>query len=61
MHVYRVTLKIKILLKILPTNKKIGEYVYWNGDQLDSTEIINLAEDSLTWTEGMPEKSKIVY
>merc|ERR1711860_410480 len=27
----------------------------------DSTEIIDLEEDSPTWTEGMQDKSKIVY
>ena len=31
------------------------------GNILDSTEWIDLEEDSPTWTEGMQDKSKIVY
>ena len=34
---------------------------YYNGNYLDSTEWIDLEEDSPTWTEGMQDKSKIVY
>merc|ERR1712062_471565 len=33
----------------------------WGSSSLDSTEWIDLKEDSLTWTEGMQDKSKIVY
>ena len=32
----------------------------WNGE-LDSTEMINLDQESPSWTEGMQNKSKIVY
>ena len=35
-----------------------GGYYY---EELDSTEWIDLEEDSPTWTEGMQDKSKIVY
>ena len=33
----------------------------WNGGYLDSTEIIILDEENPSWTEGMEDKSKIVY
>ena len=33
----------------------------WNGEWLDSTEIIELDQESPEWTEGMQDKSKIVY
>ena len=34
----------------------------WHGyDRLDSTEMINLDQESPSWTEGMQDKSKIVY
>ena len=33
----------------------------WAGSRLDSTEMINLDQESPSWTEGMQDKSKIVY
>ena len=32
-----------------------------NSGFLDTTELINLDQESPTWTEGMQAKSKIVY
>ena len=34
---------------------------YNGGEKLDSTEMIELDQESPTWTEGMQDKSKIVY
>ena len=45
---------------------KLGTKTYgivsggYNENYLDSTEWMNLEEDSPTWTEGMQDKSKIV-
>jgi len=33
----------------------------WNGGKLDSSEIIELDQESTEWTEGMQDKSKTVY
>ena len=33
----------------------------YNSGRLDSTEMINLDQESPSWTEGMQDKSKIVY
>ena len=38
-----------------------GGYNDYGGRKLDSTEMIELDQESPTWTEGMQDKSKIVY
>ena len=38
-----------------------GGYNYYSGGELDSTEMIDLDQESPEWIEGMQGKSKIVY